>query len=398
MKLGSIDKYMTKGSSKPRWRYRIYTGKTSSGVKQYASGAGFETEKQATKAMRAHLDKLDAEKSAEKTGPPADDPIKLAEWIEKWLGTYAVEHCQPKTLERYKQLVGYLTSANDGDIARLVNTPVPQLRRPQLRSAFYALLRTEGKRRKHLSARTVRHVAGVISAALSEAVEQELLPSNPMLRLKLPPIEQREARSLTPDQISALREACRGDWTFAFVELALASGARRGELLAFEWPDLDWITGTLTISKSLEQTRAGLRIKRPKNKKTRPCRLGQIALAALRFLRDQQQEHKRVFGADYQDRNLIFAEVNGDYLQPDLVSQTIVRRMRKARINDASLHTLRHSHASNLLSRGVPLPAVSARLGHANVNITAKIYSHALPDDDRRAAETWDTVIAGPVQ
>ena len=60
--------------------------------------------------------------------------------------------------------------------------------------------------------------------------------------------------------------------------------------------------------------------------------------------------------------------------------------------------------ASNLLSRGVPLPAVSAHLGHADVNITARINAHALPDDDRRAADTWDSVVAddglvtGPVQ
>ena len=86
--------------------------------------------------------------------------------------------------------------------------------------------------------------------------------------------------------------------------------------------------------------------------------------------------------------------VYGDYLQPDLVSQVIVRRLKKAGIG-ASMHSLQHSHATNLLSRGVPLPAVSARLGHADVNITARIYAHALPDDNRRAADTWDSVVAG---
>ena len=67
--------------------------------------------------------------------------------------------------------------------------------------------------------------------------------------------------------------------------------------------------------------------------------------------------------------------------------------MKKAGIADASLHTLRHTHASILLSKGVPLPAVSARLGHADVNITAKIYSHCLPDDDARAADAWETTV-----
>jgi integrase len=74
-----------------------------------------------------------------------------------------------------------------------------------------------------------------------------------------------------------------------------------------------------------------------------------------------------------------------------------VRRIQKAGIEDASLHSLRHTHASHLLSRGVPLPVVSARLGHRDVNITARIYGHMLPDDDSRAADAWENSINGLV-
>jgi integrase len=176
------------------------------------------------------------------------------------------------------------------------------------------------------------------------------------------------------------------------VELALGSGCRRGELLAVQWSDINWVTRTLSITKSLEQTAAGVRVKTTKSKKPRHFMLPQSAIAALQFQRDQQTEHKRQFGKDYQDRGLVFAQLDGDFLQPDLVSQVMVRRMKQAGIA-ASIHSLRHSHAAILLSRGVPLPAVSARLGHADVNITAKIYAHALPDDDRRAADSWDSLI-----
>jgi integrase len=57
------------------------------------------------------------------------------------------------------------------------------------------------------------------------------------------------------------------------------------------------------------------------------------------------------------------------------------------------LHALRHTHGSMLLSAGVPLPTVSKRLGHANPNITAAVYSHALPSDEERAAEAFERVI-----
>jgi integrase len=85
------------------------------------------------------------------------------------------------------------------------------------------------------------------------------------LRVELPAFEKKDARSLTPEEIRNLREACRGDWTFALVELALASGARRGELLALQWTDIDWISKALSITKSLEQAAAGLRVKRTKS-------------------------------------------------------------------------------------------------------------------------------------
>ncbi len=154
----------------------------------------------------------------------------------------------------------------------------------------------------------------------------------------------------------------------------------------------------LTVSKSLEQTKAGLRVKSTKSKKPRHFRLPQTTILALRFQREQQTENQRLFGADYRDLGLIFAAPNGDHLKPDLVSQVIVRRLREAGIKDASMHSLRHSHASNLISRGVPVPAVSARLGHADVSITNRIYAHAIPDDDLRAADEWDGLLDGPVQ
>ena len=144
------------------------------------------------------------------------------------------------------------------------------------------------------------------------------------------------------------------------MELALAIGARRGELLALEMDRLGLGIGNFNdIPKS--------------------------AIAALQFLRDQQQEHQRLFAGDYRDLGLIFCKPDGRYHDPDLVSQVIIRRMRKAGVKEGSIHTLRHTHASSLLSRG-------------DTNITARVYSHALPADDQRAADAWDNIIEAPVQ
>jgi integrase len=131
-----------------------------------------------------------------------------------------------------------------------------------------------------------------------------------------------------------LREVCSSDWTFTIVELALATGARRGELLALTWHDVDWLNSTLTVNKSLEETRAGLRVKSPKNGRSRRFAVGQSVIAALQFRQSHQTEHRRLCGAEYQELDLVLCQPNGKYLHPDLVSQVICRRMKKAGIRE----------------------------------------------------------------
>lgn len=392
---GSVWKYIAR-SGERLWRFQ-FEGDPIEGRRQRLSRAGFSTRADALKALDAAIGDFEQRKQFKSQPAPTQDT--LAEWVRTWLRDYGPERCQPKTLERYRGLASYILDATEGEPAQLAATPLEAVGHKQVELALRALLRMKAKRVAHLSVKTVREVAGVLSVALNEAFRLEKININPLLRVKLPKAERSEARALSSEEIAKLREACRGDWTFTFVELALATGARRGELLAITWSDVDWLNSALSISKSLEETRAdGLRVKAPKSGKSRRFRIGQTTIVALQFLQAQVSEHRRLVGSMYQKHDLVFCRPDGAYFSPDLVSQAIRRRMKKACIKDASLHTLRHTHASSLLSKGVPLPTVSARLGHADTNITARIYSHALPQDDARAADAWENVMRGQIQ
>jgi integrase len=388
-KAGSVSKYITKAGER-LWRYRFDVGPVD-GKRQVISKQGFETR---GAAMTAMCDAIQAHRDGRAEPPPPPVKESLGDWVRTWLRDYGPHQCSPKTLERYGQLADYVLKATEGELAALAVAPLGELKHTVIEAALYALLRMPAKRKKHLSPKTIREIGSVISVALTEAFRLDKILVNPMLKVRLPKVEHADVRALTPDEVRRLRDAYRGDWTFAFVEISLATGSRRGELLALEWADVDWLAATVTICKSLEETAAGLRIKKPKNERPRKFKIGPTAVAALRFEQERQQQHRHLYGEDYKG-DLVFSEPDGAYLVPHLVSQTIVRRLQKAGIKDASLHTLRHTHASHLLSKGVPLPAVSARLGHADVNITARIYSHMLPDDDDRAADAWETSIRG---
>ena len=71
--------------------------------------------------------------------------------------------------------------------------------------------------------------------------------------------------------------------------------------------------------------------------------------------------------------------------------------MQAVTLKGVSLHSLRHSHASELLSKGVPLQVVTDRLGHQDSNIPLSIYSHAMPADTNAAAKIWNDAMAGVI-
>jgi len=185
---------------------------------------------------------------------------------------------------------------------------------------------------------------------------------------------------------------------YPFIALATATGCRRGELLALQWSDINFTTGELLVSKSLEQTKAGLRVKTTKSGKPRKIVVPATVLPVLADHQDEQAEDKRMYGPDYEDHGLVFCQPSGAYYSPDRLGARVKELMVKVGLTGISLHSLRHTNATELLHNGVPLAEVSRRLGHADQNITLAIYSHAMPADSRAAAKIWDDALGDVIE
>lgn len=148
------------------------------------------------------------------------------------------------------------------------------------------------------------------------------------------------------------------------------------------------------ITRSLTQTRSVLEFKSTKtDESVRPVSLPDSTLAALEAHRQRPDAFRQQYGPDYRaDLDLIFANPDGTPLKPDSVSATISALCRRLKLpKGVSLHTLRHTHGSHLVASGVDLATVSERLGHANVRVTAEIYTHAIRGKDDEAARKWDS-------
>jgi integrase len=373
-------------SGRITWCLGIDVGRDENGKRKRIFKSGFRLEDDADKELTRLMQEMN---EGTLTKP---DPRTLAEFLNQWLAEYATRKVAPKTLERYQDLARHITRA----IGSTLLTKVTTL---QLQRVYNALLDSGRKDGTGLAVKTVRHVHGMVHVAFETALKWGLLKINPAHACVLPPVPQREARAMDQSETAQFMETCGDSWLRDIFVTALSTGARRGELLALAWSDVDLATGILTIRKSLEETKQGLRIKETKGRKIRRLNLPESTVELLRVVREKQADARRMFGFDYRnDLDLVFCHPGGYFIRPRTVSKAARRIARKAGLIGVSLHTMRHSHGSQLLSLGVPLPTVSKRLGHANVHVTATVYSHALPHDEVAAAQIWDKAMSGTLE
>lgn len=371
-------------SGKVTWGYSLDHGKGADGKRKQQFKSGFSFQREAADALK----KLLKEKDADDLVRP--DPTVFEVFIEDWFREHAARQCTPKTVERYRQLVDYV-------VPYIGKIKLQDLSALSLERIFNHLKDRGGRDRKTkkarpLAAKTVHHIAGVVNGIMVTALRWKVIKSNPMATVVLPKIAKKEARALDPSQVCWYLDAARARGLYEFLMIDSATGCRRGELLALTWKDVSFPSRVLTISKSLEQTKAGLRIKPTKSEKPRPISIPQSAVEILKMIQSGQERNRQMFGADYRrDLDLVFCSPDGNYLKPDSISSKCSLIAKKAGLKNVSLHTLRHSHTSLLLSLGVPLPVVSKRLGHSSPHFTAKVYSHALPTDEETAAEKWES-------
>jgi integrase len=378
-------------SGKAVWFYIIDAPGSTRENRQQITQSGFSTKREALDAeaqrRTEELQKQELAKAGVSVAAPL--PKTLSMLLEEFLRQHVDEKLAPKTIERYHEQGAYLDR-------ELLTMPIAEITSLHLTREWNRLLKRGGHHRRTkqprpLSAKTVRNIAGVVSSAFGRAIRWGLISTNPVTNSEPPRVKKHQGIALTAAQQTTVIEAASGPWCMAaFLEVSAALGARRGEVLALRWSDIQ--DGRATIARSLTQTKQVLEFKGTKSERPRVVKIPESTLATLEAHRKHQDEFCHQFGPDYKtDLDLIFATPDGTPLKPDSISAAVSLLFRRLKLpKGASLHTLRHTHTSHLLADGVPLPVVSARLGHSSVRVTAEIYSHMIHGQDDDAARRWE--------
>ena len=201
-----------------------------------------------------------------------------------------------------------------------------------------------------LSARTRRHIHRILRSALARAVEQQLVARNPadVLARHLPKVERRAMVTLTVKQAAQLLDAIKAKRIYWPVLIALATGMRRGEILALRWKNIDLDRGVARIVESVEQTKASLRFKAPKTEKARAVTLPSFVVEELCRLKRQQAEELLALGVRQSGETLAFSRPDGDPMPPRSLTHEFAKGAGRVKdVPRVRFHDLRHAMQRN---------------------------------------------------
>jgi integrase len=365
---------------KQSWELKFDTGPDAVTGKRRIRYQSFKGTK---KDAQVELAKLVA---AHSTGDSVD-PSKLtvAEFLDRWERDWASSNVSPKTFERYSELLRNHVRPHIGSVA------IQKLRPVQLAELYGTLSSKSG-----LAARTIGHVHRVLHRALGHAAQWDVVHRNVAERVSPPPVQATEISILKSDDVQRVLQSLRGRTLYPIVATALGTGIRRGELLALRWQDVDLDKGTLRIERSLEITKAGMRFKAPKTAHgRRSISLPPSLVSELRTHWKAQQEQRLALGlGKAPGDSLVFATWEGNTRNPDGLTKEFSLAMAALGKPEITFHSLRHTHASQLIAAGLDVVTISRRLGHGSPAITLRVYSHLFSNTDDRAAQIMEAAFA----
>ena len=335
--------------------------------------------------------------TAEKVAKATREALARGDWALPAAVSVQVETVQTYSEDWLQTMTGSLKAstisfyhANCTDyIWPLLGTRgVSSLRRRDCRDLIKSL------RAKGLGRRTIKGIMATLSTILTQAVDDELLPGNPALRLGkyLKAGDENERSIIDPLSESettillAVAQARFPEW-YPWLLCALRTGLRLGELIALQWGDVDWAGRYLQIQRNVYNGITST----PKNHQQRRVDVSLQLLEALRGWRSREQARWLEAGRPFPE--WVFP-VTGTLLDPANVRKALNRLLRAADLHERGPHQLRHSFASQLLQKGADLAYVTHQLGHKDANVTLQYYIHYLPSaDGQKAVDRLDTLL-----
>ncbi|MCI8749633.1 MAG: site-specific integrase [Lachnospiraceae bacterium] len=294
--------------------------------------------------------------------------ITLTEFSQMFLDKYAIPNLSDTTV------INYACQLNKYILPELGKYKLVKLKRIHIQDFANKLLSEY-----NLSTKTIKNYIKLISSILEKAIQWDYIHENVAKYVTIPTNynkPKKEQEIYNNEEIKLLFDALEGepDPFKTMVYVSFYTGARRGEVLALRWQDIDFNNNIIHIIQNKIRKKDGTKIKETKNKRTRSFVAPQILMNKLKEIHNNQNPSDLIF----------------DYY-PATYTRIWQQFIERKNLKYITLHDLRHTNGSILASKGVDIVTIANRLGHLPATASA-YYLHAVSEEDKKASQKLENL------
>lgn len=313
------------------------------------------------------------------------ETVKTGAWLEEWVEKHKAPKLAPATLTSYRNNLRLHIKPAIGEIA-LKNLTSYHLQR---------MLDSIGG-----SLSTFIKNYNIVHGALEKAVDLGMIARNPCKGVTFPKEDKDDMRVLTQEEQKRLIAHLHGEYYRPMILTYLYTGLRMGEGIPLRWSDIDLVKRTIRVNKkaivrhdfSKHEAKQEVQnfCKTKSSKRTVMFTAGLAEVLAEH--KETMKKRAEDMGEEWSEDSLVFLNTRGNMVYNRNLQESLYKIYKRAGIEGATMHTLRHTYATRCFEAGVDIKAVSEQLGHKDVKTTYNTYVHLLEDTKAKEIEKLDGI------
>lgn len=324
------------------------------------------------------------------------DRITLEEYSKIYLEA-KIKTLSPSTFEFYERAI------KNKILPALGFHKVNQIKPPHIQAFINQLSGITKQKRdgtnsiEPLKPASIRRYLTVVQSIFKLAVKQNIIQSSPAKAelLEIPRVVAPKIEIFTKQEAAEMLSYLElEDLQFqVFIQLAIMTGARRGELTALKFSDFDYVNNKVTIERAAVKLKGQpTQIKPPKDYEVRTLAVNPYCIDLVKLLRVQKDKQAEAVGNQWNEHDWLFTQDNGEIMNPQTPTKQFSKFLARNHLKHRKLHSLRHTSATLLLYGGVNIKQVQERLGHGDITTTNK-YLHYISEADEQAANVLQDML-----